>query len=246
MKKLMIILAVPVVVLLVLFLATSQSDEPTRVVEEVFPIHVEEPGPSPLVISEPAPELPAVVLEDNQPEVLAPVIAAVEPIKAPKDEPPQGEPVLKVPSDQVLDDPREFGGVIIPRSNSGIYVPGLKAEMSISSGAKSGRLSPNQVGAFPTVVIIPNGKAEVTLSYPELSEGTEVKLYCPDGGTIDGEASSTRKLSGGGTLSFEWEGNDNLGRHTVHCVAGPNEDEKVISFWVGPRAYADASSVPRS
>ena len=45
---------------------------------------------------------------------------------------PQGEPVLPAPADQVLDDPRDQGGIIIPLSNTGIYVPGEKAELSVT------------------------------------------------------------------------------------------------------------------
>ena len=158
----------------------------------------------------------------------------------------EDEILRPAPADQVLDDPRDSGGIIIPRSNAGIYTPGLKAGLSVTSHGKSGDLTPNQEGVFPMMVIVPNGTAQLALSYPELEEGTEVKLYCPDGGTIDGEAKATRTLASGGRVSFEWAGNDNLGRHSVHCIVGPQADEKVISFWVGPRAYADASAVPRS
>lgn len=249
MNKVLTALAIPVVVLIVLICFLDQSDKPVTV--EVAGTPVEEVGiPEPVANRvadvELAPSLDGSPTELIEPEVAPKMNPSVEVSEISDREAPQGRPVVDVPADQVLDDPREYGGVIIPRSNRGVYVPGLKAEMSISSAKKSGELTPNQEGAFPTVVIIPNGEATITLSYPELSEGSLVKLYCPDGGTIDGEASATRILDGTGRLSFQWEGNSNLGRHTVHCFAGPNDDEKVISFWVGPRAYADASSVPRS
>lgn len=246
MKKILITLTLLVdAFFLILCMSMPTADEPSTVKEIASAAPVIS-APDPVTSTEGVPERPPDTLQHTRAEQLAPATVSDLSVQIPMEEVPQGEPVLEVPADQVLDDPRAYGGVIIPRSNSGIYVPGLKAEMVISSSDKSGQLTPNQTGAFPTVVIIPNGKAEITLTYPELGQGTEVKLYCPDGGTIDGEPSTTRSLSGSGALSFEWEGNDNLGRHTIHCVAGSEEDLKVISFWVGPRAYADASALPRS
>lgn len=158
---------------------------------------------------------------------------------------PQGHSVVAVPAEQVMDDPRDHGGAIIPGPHSGTYVPGLQVEASISAGTQSGTLTPNQNGVFPTVVIIPNGTAKVTLNYPELKEGDEIWLNCPDGGTVDGEPYLSRKLGKGGSLSFTWRGNDDLGEFTVTSLANSGADEKSLSFWSGPRGYADAAIVPR-
>lgn len=119
------------------------------------------------------------------------------------------------------------------------------ATATVTVGSKSGTLTPTQRGVFPTVVIVPNGSAKITLSYPELGAGDPVYLDCPDGGTIDGEVGKTLHVDASGSVEFVWRGNSNLGSHSVCCVAGPQNDEKTISFWVGPRAYADASAIPR-
>ena len=158
---------------------------------------------------------------------------------------PQGLPVVAAPSDQVLDDPRDFGGAIIPKSDVGTFVPGLMVEAFVEAGTDSGKLIPNQNGVFPTIIIEPNGTAEVTLAYPDSKEGDVVTLNCPDGGTINGEPYLSHELGKDLSLSFTWQGNDNLGAFTVTSIANDGLDEKSLSFWSGPRAYADASAVTR-
>lgn len=155
---------------------------------------------------------------------------------------PQGEPVLAAPAEQVLDDPRDHGGIIIPHSNSGIYVPGEKAELSITSGTKSGTLTPNQNGTFPLIVIIPEGKAEITLTYPDLQAGTKIDLFCADGGTINGEGKLSTTLDTSQSITVSWQGNRNLGYHSIAAFAGPSHDEKIVRFWVGPRGFADTNA----
>ena len=158
---------------------------------------------------------------------------------------PQGLPVVAAPSDQVLDDPRDFGGAIIPKSDVGTFVPGLMVEAFVEAGTDSGKLIPNQNGVFPTIIIEPNGTAEVTLTYPDSKEGDVVTLNCPDGGTINGEPYLFHELGKELSLSFTWQGNDDLGSFTVTSIANDGLDEKSLSFWSGPRAYADASAVIR-
>ena len=158
---------------------------------------------------------------------------------------PQGLPVVAAPSDQVLDDPRDFGGAIIPKSDVGTFVPGLMVEAFVEAGTASGKLIPNQNGVFPTIIIEPNGTAEVTLAYPDSKEGDVVTLNCPDGGTINGEPYLSHELGKDLSLSFTWQGNDDLGSFTVTSIANDGLDEKSLSFWSGPRAYADASAVTR-
>ena len=162
--------------------------------------------------------------------------------RAPDGSLPQGEPVLPAPSDQVLDDPRDQGGIIIPQSNKGIYVPGEKALLAVTSGEKSGNLTPNQNGTFPMMVIIPDGQAQLTLTYPDLPAGSKIDLYAPDGGTIDGETKLAGTLDSSSSITVAWQGNENLGYHSVAAFAGPAADEKVVRFWVGPRALAETSS----
>ena len=92
------------------------------------------------------------------------------------------------------------------------------------------------------MVIIPEGKAELTLSYPDLPAGSKIDLYTPDGGSIDGERSLSTTLDDSGSITVQWEGNLNLGYHSVAALAGPSRDQKMIRFWVGPRAFSDSSS----
>lgn len=158
---------------------------------------------------------------------------------------PQGREVVAVPDNQVSDDPREQAGVIIPASPFNAMVSGMMAEMTISVGKKSGTLTPMQSGAFPTVTIVPNATAEIVLSYDDLGEGDRIHLDCPDGGKVNGEVGTTLLADANGSVKFTWQGNDNLGTHSVISMAGDSGDEKTIVFWVGPRGYANETSVPR-
>ncbi|MDB4265518.1 hypothetical protein N9891_02075, partial [bacterium] len=168
--------------------------------------------------------------------------AALAEARGPDGSLPQGEPVLPAPSDQVIDDPRDHGGIIIPLSNKGVYVPGEKAELTVTSGEKSGVLTPNQNGNFPMMVIIPFGKASLSLSYPNLPSGSDITLTTPDGGLINGERDLVATLDQSGSIKVKWEGDHNLGHHTIVAKAGPRGDRKIVRFWVGPRSFADSSS----
>lgn len=124
-------------------------------------------------------------MESDSEDGQTPNSAGLDPLvegRAPDGSLPQGEPVLAAPKDQVLDDPRDHGGIIIPTSNTGIYLPGEKVALSVKSGKKNGSLTPNQNGAFPMMVIVPNGKAELKLTYADLPVGTKIDLFCADGG----------------------------------------------------------------
>lgn len=149
---------------------------------------------------------------------------------------PQGEPIVEVSSVETIDDPKEFGGIIIPESVQGIYVPGEQAVLDISAYGKSGTLTPNQVGRFPVMVVVPDGEVALTLSYPDLAEGTSVSLYCADGGLIDGESKLSGTLDANRSIKVSWTGNHNTGYHSVASFVG--DDEKLVRFWVGPRALA--------
>ncbi|MGD7652847.1 MAG: hypothetical protein ACQCXQ_06510 [Verrucomicrobiales bacterium] len=195
------------------------------------------PGPTPVEKAE-----DKVVVQGTESATVASDYPAVP---APDGSMPQGTEVLPASSTETLGDPAEHGGVIIPSRNSRSWVPGLQATATVKVGRKSGSLTPSQRGIFPEIVIVPNGRADITLTYPELDSGEIVHLDCPDGGTIDGDVGKSFQTNAARSVSFTWQGNSNLGRHSICCVAGPDSDEKTISFWVGPRAYADASSVPR-
>lgn len=145
-----------------------------------------------------------------------------------------------------LDDPREHGGAIIPESTTGTFVPGLEAQATVTIADKSGVLTPNQMGGFPQIVVTPNAVAQVTLSYPTLSPGDPIQLAAPDGGLINGESGQRMVLDESSSISFKWQGNDNLGRFIVVLQAGPDQDYKTLNFWSGPRAYSDASTIDRS
>lgn len=155
---------------------------------------------------------------------------------------PQGSPTLAPPKGQTLDDPRDQGNIIIPRSNTGIYVPGEKAFLEISAYKKSGQLTPNQNGSFPMMVVIPYGEVALTLSYPELQEGAKITLFTPDGGLINGERELVTTLDKSGSVKVDWKGDQNLGHHTIVAKVGPRRDRKIVRFWVGPRGLADAES----
>lgn len=145
-----------------------------------------------------------------------------------------------------LDDPREHGGAIIPVSPTGTFVPGLAVQATVTIAGQSGALTPDQMGGFPQIVVTPNAVAQVTLSYPTLSPGDPIQLATPDGGLINGESGQTMTLDQNSSVSFQWEGNDNLGRFVVVLQAGPDEDYKTLNFWSGPRAYSNASTIDRS
>lgn len=171
-------------------------------------------------------------MESDSEDGQTPNSAGLDPLvegRAPDGSLPQGEPVLAAPKDQVLDDPRDHGGIIIPTSNTGIYLPGEKVALSVKSGKKNGSLTPNQNGAFPMMVIVPNGKAELKLTYADLPVGTKIDLFCADGGTINGESKLSTELDAAGSVTVTWQGNKNLGYHSVTYTYQTNGDLNTVT-----------------
>lgn len=246
-KSLPLVLCASLIVGLVVFIQFRSGDVAERSSEDVSEIPAPRKSTSSKRVFSPVPKPiekneDKVVAQDTESATAAPDFPVVP---APDGSMPQGEKILPAAATDTLGDPAKHGGVIIPRSNPISRVPGLRATATVKVGRKSGSLTPSQRGVFPEIVIVPNGTVEITLTYPDLDAGQTVHLDCPDGGTIDGEVGKSFQTNAAHSVSFTWQGNHNLGRHSVCCVAGPDSDEKTISFWVGPRAYADASSVPR-
>jgi hypothetical protein len=138
-------------------------------------------------------------------------------------------------------DPAEHGGLFIAQDHPAAMSHGPNIVATISVGAKKASVRGNQAGKFPIAYISPSATAEVSLYVPELTPGDSISLAASAGGSIDGEPSARLAVDPSKRVAFRFTAGDALGAYPVRIRTG--NDFKTLVFWVGPRAYGDASAV---
>ena len=96
-------------------------------------------------------------------------------------------------------------------------------------------LTPNQVGAFPRVIVRPGEKISAEVTWPAAAADDEVLIQMEDGGQLDnGAMAKMVKLDARKALTFEVNVSAETGMHRVALNQG--EDRKVLEFWVAETA----------
>jgi hypothetical protein len=121
----------------------------------------------------------------------------------------------------------EVDGEIPPGSQSGELV---LARVTTSRGTRT--LAPNQVGNFERLFVRPKEKIEVSLLFPQATEGDEVVVEVNDGGRLaNGTIVEKVRLDSNRSASFSVWVTEAFGTHRL-AIYRP-EGMSVLDLWVG-------------
>ncbi len=114
-----------------------------------------------------------------------------------------------------------------------IRVHGEKVLAQMNVGGQSIDLEPNQVGAFPRVLIDLGQKVSVTVNWPDAQAGQRVVAAVEDGGTLNqGQRVLPLNLDGRLQVAFDFTAEQGPGIYRVTLRHGA--DTKALELWAGP------------
>lgn len=104
---------------------------------------------------------------------------------------------------------------------------------TVTVGARTQALTPDEGGQFGRVYIEPKQTVPVTLHFAQGQADDPVAVRVEDGGRLDNEApGKLLKLDGERNIAFTFQANADLGIYRV--VVTKNGVAQVLNFWAGP------------
>ncbi|HEY5892533.1 MAG TPA: hypothetical protein VIT91_04810 [Chthoniobacterales bacterium] len=126
---------------------------------------------------------------------------------------------------------------VLPGSRSAVAAPlkgavATRAEATLTIGDKKVNLEPNQIGAFPQVLVQPRQQITVEMVYPDGSPGDLVVAAVMDGGQLEnGQHVLSLRLDDSRQVKFNYAVSEEEGVFRITLRKGG--DLKTVELWAG-------------